>query len=204
MKKLLFVLSLSVLAIMADAQVPGFCIGPKIGYNSNALSLDKEGISAGLKSEFQFGAFMRLGKKVYLQPEANYQIRGGILNDDRATSSSSGEQTIKLKTISVPVLLGFRVINSGPFNLRLMAGPTMSFVIDKELKPAEMVGVWPIHSKDDIKNSIWSLQAGGGIDLFSFTLDVRYEIGLDNMYQGTDDFNLKNNIFNVSLGFKLL
>lgn len=201
MKKLIFVLSLSVLAMMADAQVPGFSIGPKIGYNSNALSLDKEDITAGLKSEFQFGAFVRLGKKVYLQPEANYQVKGGILN---SVSVSTNEQKIKLKTISVPVLLGFRIVNAGPFNLRLMAGPTMSFVIDKNISISGIPDAFPIKSKDDIKNSIWSLQAGGGIDLFSFTLDVRYEIGLDNMYQGSEDFSLKNNIFNVSLGFKLL
>lgn len=201
MKKLIFVLSLSVLAMMAYAQVPGFSIGPKIGYNSNALSLDKEDITAGLKSEFQFGAFVRLGKKVYLQPEANYQVKGGILN---SVSVSTNEQKIKLKTISVPVLLGFRIVNAGPFNLRLMAGPTMSFVIDKNISISGIPDAFPIKSKDDIKNSIWSLQAGGGIDLFSFTLDVRYEIGLDNMYQGSEDFSLKNNIFNVSLGFKLL
>jgi hypothetical protein len=45
---------------------------------------------------------------------------------------------------------------------------------------------------------------GAGIDVLFMTLDVRYEIGLDNIYAGSDDATMKNNIFNVSLGIKIL
>ncbi len=63
---------------------------------------------------------------------------------------------------------------------------------------------WPIHSVDDIKNSVWSVQMGAGLDVFFVTLDVRYEMGLENIYNGSSDLNMKNNMFNVSLGIKLL
>jgi hypothetical protein len=63
---------------------------------------------------------------------------------------------------------------------------------------------WPIQSVDDIKNSAWSVQMGAGLDVFFVTLDVRYEMGINNIYNGDSDLNMKNNMFNVSLGFKLL
>jgi hypothetical protein len=40
--------------------------------------------------------------------------------------------------------------------------------------------------------------------LFFLTLDLRYELGIDNIYSGDSNFSLKNNLFNVSLGVKLL
>jgi len=64
--------------------------------------------------------------------------------------------------------------------------------------------LWPIQSVDDLKNSIWSVQMGAGLDVLFMTLDVRYELGVENMYNGSSSFDLKNNTFNVSLGIKLL
>jgi hypothetical protein len=45
---------------------------------------------------------------------------------------------------------------------------------------------------------------GAGLDVLFMTLDVRYELGVENMYNGSSSFDLKNNTFNVSLGIKLL
>ena len=202
MKKFLAAICLITVVSSVEAQLPAFSIGPKIGYNSNTLSFNRDSISAGMRSAFQCGAFVRLGGKVYIQPEINYQVKGGVFEGEKL--SASGLQKITLKTITVPVLIGIKVINSGPINLRLMAGPTMSFVIDKTLDPPSNSTLWPIHSVDDIKNSLWSLQMGGGIDVFFLTMDVRYEVGLNNMYTGSESFNLKNNIFNMSLGIKFL
>jgi len=67
-----------------------------------------------------------------------------------------------------------------------------------------MGGLWPLQSKDDLKNSVWSAQMGAGMDVLFMTLDVRYELGIDNLYNGSNDLSLKNNMFNVSLGIKFL
>ena len=96
-------------------------------------------------------------------------------------------------------------INAGIFNVRFMAGPTMSFVTEKTLKSSDLAATaWPIKSKDDLSNTLWSLQAGGGVDVLFLTLDIRYEVGLNNLYSGTSGVKLHNNMFNVSLGVKLL
>jgi len=190
------------MAFISNAQVPSFTIGPKIGYNSNSFSVNVDSITNGLKNSFQFGAFARIGKKVYLQPEVYYTVKGGVLDDDMGIYRSRQELT--LKTLVVPVIVGAQIITIPGFNLRVMGGPTMSFIINKKIEPPYLDGIWPIKSTDDLRNSIFGLQMGGGIDVFFMTLDVRYELGLNNIYNGSANFSLKNNAVNVSLGIKLL
>lgn len=201
MKKIAAFLFLTAFSAAASAQLPAFTIGPKIGYNSNSLSFKSDSISAGLQEAFQFGLFARIGSKIYLQPEINYQVKGGIFQGDAGSAFSSQEMV--LKTVNIPVLMGVRFIHAGPMNLRVMGGPTLSFVVDKYLEAPYRDKIWPVQSADDIKKALWSVQVGGGMDIFFLTLDVRYEMGWNNMYAGTDNFKLRDNIFNVSLGLKL-
>jgi hypothetical protein len=201
MKKLLFVLLMLALGIVVNAQGV-FSLGPKIGYNSNTLTHNFDSISAGMKNSFQIGAFMRVGSKLYIQPEANYQIITSNLN--KSSGASSQIQEITIHSLKIPALIGVKLINKSVVNLRVMAGPAVTFLFNKKLDPAHMDELWPIQSVDDLKNSIWSVQAGAGIDVLFMTLDVRYEFGVDNMYNGSSDLEMKNNIFNVSLGIKLL
>lgn len=199
MKKVFLTLFLVALVSLVQAQIPGFSIGPKVGYNTNRLTTDLDSITADPNGSFQVGAFMRIGKKIYLQPEVNYVIKGGEL-----VIGGLGKQRINLSSISIPVLVGVRPVNTGMFNLRLMAGPTFTYVSNKTLKPQEIIQSWPIKSTDDLKDAFWSFQMGGGVDLFFLTIDLRYELGVDNIYSGDSDFSLRNNLFNVSVGFKLL
>ena len=201
MKKLLFVLLMLALGIAVNAQGV-FSLGPKIGYNSNTLTDNFDSISAGMKNSLQIGAFMRVGSKLYIQPEANYQIITSNLN--KSSGASSQIQEITIHSLKIPALIGVKLINKSVVNLRVMAGPAVTFLFNKKLDPAHMDELWPIQSVDDLKNSIWSVQAGAGIDVLFMTLDVRYEFGVDNMYNGSSDLEMKNNIFNVSLGIKLL
>jgi len=187
------------LVSLAHAQIPGFSLGPKIGYNSNRFTTDFDSIRSDAQGAFQFGAFMRIGKKVYFQPEVNYVIKGGELKIE-----NMGRQVIKLKSVTIPLLFGIKPIDAGFCNIRLMAGPTMTFISGKTLSPSTVISSWPLQSPDDIKESNWSLQMGAGVDIFFLTLDLRYELGVDNLYNGKSDFDLRNNIFNVSLGLKLL
>jgi len=201
MKKFLIAVFIIVFGSAVNAQGI-FSLGPKVGYNSYKLSTDLDSIQASIKKSFQIGAFVRIGKKFYLQPEANYQVSESTLSQSIGTVVQS--QDVTLKSIKVPALIGYKIINKSVFNLRLMAGPAITFVLDKQLNPEQMNEFWPVHSVDDIKNSVWSVQMGAGLDVFFVTLDVRYEMGLENIYNGSSDLNMKNNMFNVSLGFKFL
>jgi len=202
MKLILILFVLVVLLSGAKAQSDVFCLGPKIGYNSNTLNNNYDSIQSGINNSFQLGAFIRIGKKIYFQPEANFQMVNGNLN--KGTSAALLSQDLSVKSLKIPVILGIKLINENRVNLRVMAGPAFTFLFDKELDPSKMNEYWPIQSVEDLKNSIWSAQVGAGLDVFFMTLDVRYEFGIENIYNGSSDFELKQNTFNVSLGIKFL
>ncbi len=200
MKNFLLIILLIAFGSAVNAQ-GAFSIGPKVGYNSYKLSSNVDSVQASIKNSFQVGAFIRIGKKVYIQPEANYQVNKSTLS--KSIGALVQSQDVTLTSIKVPVLLGAKIINAKAFNLRFMVGPTITFILDKKLNPSTMSELWPIHSVDDIKNSIWSVQMGAGMDILFLTLDVRYEMGIDNTYNGSSNLQMKNNIFNVSVGIKL-
>ncbi len=201
MKKILVSLALLVSATAVMAQLN---IGPKIGYTASKLTTEGSQIKEEFKNTLHFGAFARLGTKTYLQPELLFMTKGTkfgySLND-------GVKQDVKLNTIDIPVLLGFKLINLKVANVRAMAGPVGSFVINKDLENVnelddELKG-------NDIKDANWGLQAGVGADFLSLSLDIRYEFGLSNMLEGDtpNDFNtddIRNNTFLVTLGWKIL
>ncbi len=201
MKKLLLIFLISAVGSAVEAQ-DIFSLGPKIGYNSNTLTDNRDSIHSSINNSYQIGAFIRIGSKIYFQPEANYQIFKGNLN--KTTTASILSQDITIHSLKIPALIGLKLINGKSFNFRIFAGPVYTFLLDKKLDPSKMNELWPIQSSEDLKNSIWSVQLGAGLDVLFMTLDVRYELGIDNMYQGSSDFKLKQNTFNVSLGVKLL
>lgn len=177
-----------------------FTLGPKIGYSTSKLSTDFEDVKESVKHNFQVGAFARFGKKLYLQPEIFYATSGGTIK----LEASDVKEEIKLKNLCIPVLVGFKLINAKIFNLRLMAGPSINFILDKDVD-ADALFQDPLQ-ESDFKNTAWGMDVGAGMDIFFLSLDVRYEFGLTNIYQpasGDDSQSINSNVFIVSLGFKL-
>jgi len=218
MKRLLVIAVLLFMGNLIFAQLP-VTFGPKIGYTSTELTTDKSEIKNDLKSGFLAGAFVRIkGKKIYFQPEVYFAAKGGDLNYDLnladTVSPVSVSKTISLNTVDIPLILGYKLFDAKVFNFRIHAGPVASFVVNKDFEikhngedPETEVG----EGEDQtIKDAIWGLQAGAGIDVLMFTLDVRYEIGLNNIYEkqeGEPDSGLseyKSNVFMVTLGWKIL
>jgi len=197
MKRLLFL----VLILLASEFTFGqFTIGIKVGYNSAKLSTNIDTITSNFKSGFQVGAFVRVGKRLFLQPELYYTTQGGVFT----SNVNDWKQNIKIGSLDVPVLIGFKLLKSDIVNVRLMAGPMASFVVNKSVSEAGGV-TGPITSAD--LNSInWAIQAGAGVDVWLFTLDVKYQAGLNQMIKSVENvsFNSYNSVWNVSLGFKFL
>jgi len=191
---LLFILFLSTTLVFGE-----FTIGIKVGYNAAKLSTSIDTISTTFKSGFQAGIFVRIGKRVYFQPELYYTTQGGVFS----SNLSNWEQNIKLGSLDVPALVGFKIINHDKLNLRILAGPVASFIVNKTISEAEGV-INPITSAD-INSINWYIQAGAGLDIWKFTLDVRYQIGLNQLIKEVNDvnFNTRNNVWVVSLGFKI-
>lgn len=179
------------------AQTPGFSIGPKIGATLSSFHSDADMIKDEIKNTFHWGAFARLGQSVYIQPEILFMDKSGLLVN---TSEPASEQVIKLRTIDIPLLVGVRLANFKLANVRAFAGPVASMAINREVETKNWDdGI----TKDDIRQANWALQFGAGVDLLTFTIDVRYERGMGDYSKITTE-TLKNNLVTVSLGWKIL
>ncbi len=198
MKKAILV---SVMLFMASVTFGQFTVGPKIGLTMSKLSTNFEDVKEEAKAGFQFGAFVRFGKKLYVQPEVMFATKGGIIKSE----GTDIQTDIKLNTLQVPVIIGFHLLNLKVVNLRIHGGPAVSFVLKEEIEISEVLED-PI-TEDHIKNTIWNFQLGAGVDVLMFTLDVRYEWGLNNIFDPGDSgtsYDMKNNLWNISLGWKIL
>ncbi len=186
-----------------------FTIGPKVGYNSSKLSLDRNDISSDLKNNFQIGLFMRIGSKIYIQPEINWLTQGSIFKTD-PTVTNPFEQEVKLNTVQVPLMIGAKLIDLKMVNFRIFGGPTASIIASKTIENKVSEYISPL-KEADIEDMLWSAQVGAGLDIFKFTLDIRYNFGVNNVIKTANipgigdnvELNTKTNGFNVTLGLKL-
>jgi len=208
MRKTILTITLMTLVLSSFAQLP-FTLGIKAGINSNKITTDNysatgytfDDFRSDAKSGYNVGAFARLGTKIYLQPELLYCVRNGESTGE--STSGTASQTIKLKTIQVPVLVGFKLIDLKLASIRAFTGPAMSYV----LKSSNVEMNLPNFDPENFKNNIWDWQLGAGVDVGPIVFDVRYEWGLSNTSDGNIDnvgFVNKGNTLTFSLGFKFI
>lgn len=205
-------ISLFIVAILMSGIMYGqFKIGPQIGYTASKLSYNGTDINNGLKNNMLLGVFMRIGKKIYLQPELNYMTQGSVFKFPSITGGTSVvEQNVSLKSIQVPISLGWRIINAKIFNLRIFGGGTANFVVNKTIDtkngdPNDYL------MPDDFNNVQWQYQLGVGVDILMFALDVKYYGGVNDLFNGNVSYNQQtqtisgaSNVFEVTLGWKIL
>jgi len=202
MKKITFIVVLFFAANFAFGQ---FSIGPKIGYNTSTLTTDLDSIKSDITSNFHFGVFVRLGKKIYLQPEVNYLTTGGVFETEGLQNPVKSE--IQMKSIEIPLILGWRILNFGIGNIRILLGPSAQIVVDKTISTTDGGGYLdPIMNVDDINDLNWGFNLGAGVDVLMFTLDARYQMGINDVITDVQNFdiNSRNNLFSISLGWKIL
>lgn len=193
MRKLTVLLLAVLVSGSLFAQLPNF--GLKVG--ATASSINTADLSSSYDSEnlmgYQLGAFVRINSgKLYLQPEVVYNHRSTQL-----AGFDGGDITFDIGSIDVPLLLGFKLVDGKVFNIRAFVGPEASFATNKEYEDRSEINL------DDFNDLTWYVQAGVGIDLLFLTFDIRYEKGLNSLYDG-GDLDLKNNVFVFSLGLKFM
>lgn len=147
------------------------------------------------------GVYLRLGKKVFIQPELLISSKGGSFDVVKAGLPTQ-QVNIRLTTIDVPVLIGYKL---GP--LRLHAGPMASLTVgtNQSLKNAlNQYATQPIG--DTFKQAIFGYQAGVGISLLGIQLDARYESNLSDLSKvgiNTTDsrFSTKTTLWQLTAGY---
>lgn len=184
------------------------------------ISADMDDLKVGINAGYQLGGYVRLGEKLHLQPELYFTAKTGNLdynftetdqNIPPTSYTKSIEQKIKLNSIDVPVLVGYRILKLPTLKVHVHAGPVASVVVSKNFD-ITVDGIDAgeedsLITADDFKNINWGVQFGGGIDFMFLTADVRYEIGLNNIFETPESWSqhvtMKNYLLFVSVGFKI-
>ncbi len=193
--------------------------GPQIGYSSSNISLNTSDITSSLKSNLMFGAFVRMGNKIYVQPELNWMTQGSVFKYPSVSLDgvdlSPVEQEIKLSTINIPASLGWRIINLEIVNIRLFGGVNANIVTNKTITTTDddnsiEKGLLNPITEADIKDLVWNYHVGVGVDVLMFALDVKYigafgepivsDITIDG---STNTVGSKSSMFLVTLGWKI-
>jgi len=185
------------------AMSQSFSFGIKGGANFSHLKTKNDLTDQNNITGYQVGVFSRLGAAgIYLQPELYLGSKGNkfIRVEDNSGNEIEAEGKVKFTTLDLPVLVGTK-IGTNNLNLRFMAGPVISFIVDENT--TFDTAYQSLTDFGNYKKQTWALQAGTGVDLSNFTLDLRYEAGLSNISR-SDKYDQKQNLFHLSLGLKLL
>lgn len=190
-------------SVTAFAQLPSFSLGVKGGINYSKLKNQDDLTDQNSIMGYQLGIFSRLGGAgMYVQPELYLGSKGNkfVSVEDAGGNEVEAKGKVKFTTLDLPVLLGTK-IGPNKLNLRFMAGPVFSFIIDENTTFDSAYD--NISDFGNYKKQTIGLQAGTGVDLGNLTVDLRYEAGLSNVSQ-SEKYSQKQNLFHLSLGLKLL
>ena len=156
------------------------------------------------KTGYVAGAYMRLGRKIYIEPELLVSYKNGSINVLKSLSTQSLQLDIKYVSLDVPILIGYRL---GP--LHVMAGPVASYSLNSDNTISEAIGANLGSLQAATTKAYFSYTAGAGIDLLGLTLDVRYEGNFTDLSktiplpQGVN-FSQKASLWQATLGMKIL
>ncbi len=204
MKKIIVITWILLTAgVTAMAQLPNFAFGIKGGANYSKLKTENDLTDENSIVGYHVGIFTRLGAAgLYLQPELYLGSKGNkfIKIEDTSGNEVEASGKVRFTTLDLPLLIGTK-IGPSKLNLRFMAGPVASFVINENTTFDS--AYQNISDFDNYKKQNWAYQAGAGVDVGNLTVDLRYEGGLSNVSR-SDEYNQKQNLFHLSLGIKLL
>lgn len=189
MTKNLRITLITVVAFMAMQTAYGqaaISIGVKGGLNFANIDTSSPSTAYNSRTGYHAGAFVNFKfTKLAIQPEFIYSVQGSSL------SSSGTSQDLSLGYINIPILLKFYLV--GGFHLQ--AGPQFGFLNSADLAGTDI--------KSSLKSSDTSIALGAGFDISKLTIDARYNMGISEINNAAGISATKNQVIQVSLGYKL-
>ena len=189
--KLLILAIFSILGNAAFSQK--FNIGFKGGANINKLT--GKSFSDQFSYGYHVGGFFAvgLGKKFAIQPEV-------LLNQINVDTSSSfstvykfnNVEKVKLKYLSVPILLNFKPVKY----ITLQAGPQFGILMNKNKTLLQ-------NGKEAFKGGDFSMLTGVQVNIMHLNIYGRYAIGLNNLNDVDNQEKWKSQSIQVGVGITL-
>lgn len=182
----------------AQAEV---AIGIKAGPNFATLDTESSA-TANYKNRagFHGGAFVLVkAAKFGIQPEVIFSQQGSKVEINSQNFESN------FSYVNIPVILKLYTVAG----INIQAGPQFGFITNAETPIRDQFGVYHVEDvKDKMKSSDFTVALGLGWDLpFGLTVDARYNLGLSKVYDNAPSQqteNAKNQVFQFSLGYKLI
>ncbi len=197
MKKI--ILGVAAICMMAVTSVSAqdFTWGAKVGMNLANISYsdgdygdaDKSrlGFAVGLMGEYKFSETMAVSADLM------FSAQGDKYKEDDYTEKE------KLSYLNIPILFNYYVIEG----LAVKAG----------IQPGFLLGAKSTYEYDDEKgdesskdyyNSIdFAIPVGVSYDITeSIVIDARYNIGVANIAKDADGYSAKNNVFQLTVGYR--
>jgi hypothetical protein len=174
-----------------------FALGIKGGPNfANLDAKSSVGENYKNRTGFHAGAFALFKfTKVGIQPELLFSKQGSNIQ----FNSQDGEANFDY--INIPIILKLYTVAG----INIQAGPQFGFLSGGELKSTVNGIKTTQDAKDFYKGSDFGVALGLGWDLpFGLTLDARYNLGLSKINDGSNATESKNQVFQISAGFKII
>lgn len=207
-KKLFILLAILLIGKLSDCQAQ-FTIGIRGGVNLAQLKTDFKSQSVSelwkqsldTKLGYAGGIYARIGSKFFLQPELIFSAKGGSLNILPTNGSVEKTISIDYTNLDIPLLIGYKF---GP--IRINGGPMASFKLSSTATSEELK-TYSSNVGESFKNAAYGYQVGGGVDVGSFSVDLRYEGSLSEVtvvdLTNKVNFSQKGNLWQLTLGLKL-
>jgi hypothetical protein len=172
----------------AQAQVVELII-PQVGVTFTSYSGDLIDSDTGVG--FEAGGKIRAGSRFFVEAGFFWSTASADLTDLDDDMTADG---LRIQDISIPVVIGYKVIKSRPAAFRIFAGVVPSFptsVSDNDL------GI----VKEDLNGTLWAGRAGLGVDLVILSIDAGYDFGLGDIFAVSFD-SVKRNEWFIDLGLR--
>lgn len=171
----------------AQAQI---ALGVKGGLNFAQLDVDNASLDN--KTGYHGGAFLLFKlSKIGIQPEILFSKQGSKI-------PSFTDLDANFDYINIPVILKLYTIAG----INLQVGPQFGFLTTAEIEDTANNS---LDVKDLYKTTDVSVALGLGWDLpFGLTVDARYNLGLSDIDDDASVSPTKNQVIQVSLGYKLI
>ncbi|WP_264553753.1 porin family protein [Flavobacterium sp. N2038] len=188
----IFLLGLISSKINAQSPLP-IHLGIKGGSNYSELPVS-EGFSSEYAAGYFGGVMARFDfKRFYIQNEILYSEKSSKI--EKTTTAAS--KNAKWKSIDVPLVIGYKVVDFSTLNVRVFAGGVYSYVLDENFSSLnQLKNAYNTFDKSNI-----GYQVGAGVEFWKFTVDFTYQGGLNNV---SKNFNSKPNSFNIGVGYFFL
>jgi hypothetical protein len=185
MKKLIFTVAVAI-CFSTGVMAQGISGGIKAGLNFANQKIDAGSFSASPdgRTSFHAGVFaiIKLGT-LGLQPEILYNSVG---------ADFGGDDVSKIDYVSVPILVRFnfaKIVN-------IHVGPQFGMLLSAKSDGEDF--------KDELKSTDLGIAAGVGLDLpMGLIVSARYVVGVSDINDAGGDYKLKNNVMQLSVGYKL-